>query len=320
MAPIPTKVLIETVSDLHPVSPWRGLAKSLLGLGAVMVLSYLAYQAPTTKMAVGWAVLLGFAYSSLLILTHDALHTTLTGWKSYDYLYPRIISAPMCWFHALYSEIHALHHKMNGQDTRDPERVEPTQAEYDAASAWGKFYYRHQWWIQIFVFGGWGMIASHIKHSRPFWQERPSVRKAFYADLTLILIAQISITVFALSQERWLRWFLIFNILERVIGLVHQFRSHIEHYGLWGKQGSPLDTQVFTSRNFATNPLIRFYLNGLNYHSVHHAFPRIPFYNLREAQGRLSGVYAAHGQPWKFEKSYLSVFWDLANRPRFIGK
>lgn len=317
-----TKQLIDSVADLHRVTPWRGLAKSLAGLATVVALTWICLRAESNAAFLGWALLLGVVYSSLLILTHDALHVTLTGWKGYDFFFPRLISGPMLWFHALYTELHFLHHKMNGQDTRDPERVEPTREEYEQGSRLTRYYLRHQWWIRMFVFGGFGMIYLQLAHAFKLWNERPSIKKAFYSDLAGILGAQLALNIFYYSQGLWLRSFMLFLILERVIGIVHQFRSHIEHYGLWGelpKGLGPLDVQAFSSRNFQGTALSRFYFNGLNYHSVHHTFPRIPFYHLQEAQRRLGAIYASQGRPWIIEPSYFRSFRALTSRPRFIA-
>ena len=106
-----------------------------------------------------------------------------------------------------------------------------------------------------------------------------------------------------------LYWF----IVERVGGGLMQFRAHILHYGLWGKEANFFETQIFNSRNIRTNPLTSSYYVHLNFHSVHHAFPTIPFYNLEEAHKRMIALYAnAQGRKaMAEEEGYLKTAWKL---------
>jgi fatty acid desaturase len=89
------------------------------------------------------------------------------------------------------------------------------------------------------------------------------------------------------------KYLALWVILERVGGGLLQFRAHILHFGLWGKEANFFETQIFNSRNIRTNTFTSWYFVHLNFHSVHHAFPTVPFYNLREAHSRLRRLYSA---------------------------
>jgi fatty acid desaturase len=61
------------------------------------------------------------------------------------------------------------------------------------------------------------------------------------------------------------------------------------------------------------------YLNRLNYHSVHHAFPKVPFYNLKIAHHRFMELYQKSA-PMVLEHGYLGTTLRLATHPTVIGR
>jgi fatty acid desaturase len=67
-------------------------------------------------------MLAGIVYSFWPICTHDMPHQTLTGWKWFDPIMPRLISWPILSPYGVYPKLHRLHHAWNGIDWRDPER------------------------------------------------------------------------------------------------------------------------------------------------------------------------------------------------------
>ena len=308
--------IIGLFTDLHRISPWRGLLRFLLGLAPVAALTYATFSATSTTAFVALGIATGFAYASLLILTHDALHHTLTGWTWFDELVPRLISAPALWPHGLYSELHKIHHKMNGVDLRDPERVQWTQGEYDQASPWGKWCARHQWFLSLFVWGGLGMIAvSRQSRLDAYGRNTPRLKTALVTDTLGTIAVNGAIYAFAYSQGSALRYFALFWMLERTVGFVHQLRAHVEHYGLWTRAENGVATQVFNSRNLSASPLVSVYFNRLNYHSAHHAFPRIPFYLLPETTRRLEALYGTE-RPLPRSLSYFSYGLALGHASR----
>jgi fatty acid desaturase len=61
-----------------------------------------------------------------------------------------------------------------------------------------------------------------------------------------------------------------------------------------------------------------FFFNGLNYHSVHHAFPSIPFYHLREAHTRIRDYCTQKNVPLKEEPGYARVALSIIRKPTFV--
>jgi len=307
------------VEDLQTTSPWRGVMKVFIGLvGPWLILPWL-FSIENYFYFILAGVPLSFWYASVFILTHDAIHYTLTGWKWFDDWGARLIAYPFLWPHRIYQELHRIHHKMNGSDPEDPERPHWTEEEYLAAGPAKKWYVRHQWWIDCFVFGGFGFIGKHYREAWKYRAKYPRLQRAIYFDTGAIILTHIVLNAVALHFGKWTYWAVYFLLVERVVGMVHQMRSHIEHYGMWGAQDSPIEIQIFASRNIRTSFLGRLYFNGLNFHSVHHAFPRIPFYNLREAHRRMEEVCKSFGRPMEEDRGYLKTALRLALKPVVVG-
>ncbi len=310
--------MFSAVADLQVVSPWRGLGKTVVNLALLPVLFVIALSRPSTEAFVLWSLMAGLYYASAFVTTHDAIHRTLTGWNGFDEVTARVLSYVGLWPHCLYHELHVLHHKMNGSDPQDPERPQWTEGEYRRASPLVKWYVRNQWALDMFVLGGFGFIGKHAAHGIARWKNSPAIRHAIISDVAGILVQNGIIYAIAIHYGAGLRYLMMYLIMERIVGMVHQFRSHIEHYGLWGRRESGIETQIFCSRNLRTNELASFYFNRLNYHSVHHAFPRIPFYHLREAHERLARLLGDKGSRLPEDQSYFATAIRLARHPVVI--
>ncbi len=311
--------LKESLADLQSTSPWYGLTKTLSGFLILGALSWMSLTRESTGAFVAWSVVTGIFYSAFLLLTHDAMHGTLTGWKVFDEVAARLIAYPVIWYHGIYAALHDIHHKMNGSNPRDPERPQWTEDEYASASALRRWTMRNQIWLNCFVWGGFGFLYKHYYQAYKFYKTSRAVRLAIWTDVLGVFTTQGLINYWALSTGNWLRAFCFFIIIERIMGCVHQYRAWIEHYGLWGKQDNAFETQIRNSRNLKTNAFTSFFFDHLNYHSVHHAFPKIPFYHLKKAHERIKTLYAEAGNPLEEDDSYLKTGWRLATKPLVIA-
>lgn len=317
---IKPKDLASAVSGYESTEPLAGFIKMfthMLLFVPLFIVAWLNFDNPI----IFWTSILGcsLVYASMMITTHDAIHDTFTGTAVVDYVYPRLISYPMFWFHGIYSEVHKLHHKMNGTDLRDPERVQFTVEEFEEAGTLGKFFIRHQWPLNILVFGGVGLIIKTLIYGAKFFKKSKAMRKAFYYDFAGIIGFNVAIYSFMASKGLALQYFYSWVVFQYVTGAVLQFRAHIEHYGLWGKGEHFYDSQVHNCRNIKTSKFIDWYFNGLCHHTIHHAFPRVPFYKLKEAQDAMSKVYTDNGcPPIAYSDGYINTAKELFEKPRLI--
>ncbi len=306
------------MAPFESITPWHGLLKVVIWSTGVLIGIFGVSLTQDLSVFFAFGLLGGLCYAPLLISTHDALHHTLTGIKWLDELLPRLVSYPINWFHGTYAEVHKIHHKMNGDDLADPERVQWTVEEYEAAGPLGRFYVRHQWAIDIFVLGGLGLIVKTVRSALPFYRVK-SVRRALWTDVAGILGSYVVLYVTILPPDVGLKHLAVWFMFERITGGVLQWRAHVEHYGLWGKGRHYFETQALNCRNLKTAGWVSRYFNRLNFHSVHHAFVRVPYYKLPAAHAALRQVFADAGEPLNESGGYLATAWEHARHPALIG-
>lgn len=307
------------VAGLLVVDPWRGFWRTVFNIVVANSLLALTLNAGSVAVFLPLALVTGFFYTAIMITTHDAMHHTLTGWYWFDELAPRFYSYFIFWPHGLYSELHKLHHKFNGRDLADPENPTITLEVYQQANGIQKFRMRHKLWLSLFVYGGLGLIIQHYREGFQRWDSHRPVRLLIVTDLIGTLVA--TLIVFVVLNYVGLTWKygIYLLIVERLLGFAMQLRLHIEHYGLWGDRGNIVETRLYNCRNIMTNRLGEWFYNGLNYHSVHHAFPSIPFYHLKLAHSRLAGLCEAGGAALPTDYGYFRTILRLARHPVYIG-
>jgi len=312
---------------LHEMRPGPGLTQLTLRLGVQAALvtwclsafarsEYLQYA----SLAVASAVWFG----GLLSLTHDALHHRLTGIRVLDDVAARAIAWPIGWPISVYTRVHLAHHRWSGGSFKDPERIQPTRAEYDAASALKRWYFRNQVWFNVFVAGGVGLLARLATDA---WRHRahiPSLGRSAAADAAGFLLVTVLWVTIAHSIGGWHLiaggaglWLLT----ERIVGVTHQVRNHAEHYGLWGARATHTQTQYQSARDINASRLAAWYFNHLNRHATHHALVGVPYYNLERAHAYLRDVFARQSVPVVEARGYLAEVLAanrLARRGGFI--
>ena len=314
------QALRSSIADLDQVNPWLGLCRfSLIG-GLFISLIVVAWQLNNIWLFSLITAIAGIIYAFWLISTHDSTHYTLTGWRWFETIFPRLISWPMLWPYGTYAELHLLHHGWNGVDLRDPERVQWTLAEYQQASPFLRWYVRNQWLINMFLLGGLGLIIKTFKQGFRFCYLRSGLRRQILIDLTGMFSIQLILVIFALSHVAVGRYLLFWFILERMIGIIIQMLAHLEHYGQWGQREGHLLTQIYNTRNLRVNWLTHWLMGGLPYHSVHHGFPHLPFNQLPVAFERFQQVLQQHNlPPMELGRGYLLETLFFVHHPMVIS-
>ncbi len=271
-----------------------------------------------------WTVFAAINYGFWLVCTHDAVHQTLTGWRKIDLWLARLISWPICWPVGIYSELHWLHHSRNGKDLRDPERVQWSRTEYEQASPIVRWYVRHQWAWNILVAGSFGLIGDAFAKGWHYRQERPQLHRQIALDLLGIILLHSGFFILVGYYGIWGKYILFWLIVEWVIGVMMQARAHLEHYDCWHPHESPLLTQLYSTRNVNGSLWVNWLMGGLPYHSIHHAFPAIPFNKLPQAYQAVQIVLQKYNQiPLEMERGYWqstiknSQVYSLLNYPKF---
>ncbi|MFZ9518851.1 MAG: fatty acid desaturase family protein [Silvanigrellaceae bacterium] len=318
---LPGSALAKVVADLQKMQPGPGLLRLFCSTSLLVLSLVLSWQFNTSEFGYyAFALMAGVFFAASAVTTHDAIHHTLTGWEWFDEVSARVVTWPVLWPHGLYSELHKLHHKMNGVDLRDPERVTYTESEYESAGPLMRFYIRNQLWISVLFAGGIGMIAGHIGRAIKFLPQSKALRRQMTYDIVGIVLLNGMLYAFAAYHGQLGKAVLLYLLVERVGGGLLQFRAHIEHYGLSGKRANYFATQLHTCRNIETNAAMSWLMNGLNFHSIHHAFPKVPFYHLEEATRRMDALLdenSADAMP--HAQGYLRTYLSLSRKMRLLN-
>lgn len=288
--------LAPAVADLMVTRPGPGMRKAAFLIALVAASVALTLAQSSWLLVLPLAVVTGLCAGAAFALTHDAIHHTLTGVAWLDEVLARVISWPFLWPHGLYMRLHRLHHQWNGYDLRDPERVQPTAGELLTAPPLRRFFYRHPV-LRAFLAGSNGLVYGVVTN---YVRLRPNVRAwraTLVVEVTGLLLTTAALFGLFYALGVLPQWIVTLLIAGRIMGFIHGMRSLAEHHGLWDEHASFQLTQLYAARNFRTTPFLCWYLNGLAYHSAHHAFPAIPFYHLAEATTRLDQALAARGLP-----------------------
>ena len=270
------------VADLQakPVDPAIGRLALLLGLLALGGIGY--WMLPAWPLRLAAALLVALAETLLLIATHEACHGTLLGHRRLELALAALISWPMAWPLFSYRLLHRLHHRWNGCDRRDPERVDLTQRSP---------------WRPLVLAGGVGLILRTLQEVLQLQAQQPALRRALLIDAIGVCVVQGLILLVVFQHGQWLTYGLCWLLVERVAGALLQLRGAIEHWQLSQPQAHPLLTQLYSSRTVAVPGWLTSLLGRLPHHSVHHGFPTIPADRLEQATARVDEVLHRHGYP-----------------------
>jgi fatty acid desaturase len=281
----------------------------LLGLLSLLLLAGISYWTlPNTGLAIAAALLAGLAYALLLISTHEMVHGTCLGQPRLEFALGCLLSWPMAWPFASYASLHRLHHRWNGSDQRDPERVQPLLSEWRRASRLQRWCLRHPLLLRSLLLGGLGLILETLRQGWRLRRQDPRLSARLRLDLVAIIGLHSGLLALACSHAVLLRYALFWLLLERVIGAIVQCRGLIEHHGLWRARDSHLLTQLYGSRSVRSSPLVNALMGGLPHHAAHHAFPMIPTARLPQATQRIEAVLIRHGlPPLPMAGSYLAA-------------
>ena len=277
------------ITDLHAaVADLRTTSTRPAQLRLLLLLSLLAIGAagfwllPAWPLRIAAAVLLALAETLLLIASHEACHGTLLRRRRLELWLASLISWPMLWPVHTYRLLHGLHHRWNGSDRRDPERLHHQQP--------GR-------WPLLVVAGGAGLILKAVQQALLLQRDYPGLRRALLLDGLGMLIVQILILTLVMRHGQLLAYAFSWFVVERLAGALLQLRGAMEHWQLWRPQHHPLLTQLYSSRTVDVPAWLSELLGGLPHHSVHHAFPALPAAALPEATERVEAVLRSHGYP-----------------------
>lgn len=243
----------------------------------------------------GWyqlifAVLLGVAMSRLGFLSHEAAHQEIFEGRRWNEWTARVLAGLFVGLsYGWWMNKHGRHHANPNKEGADPDldlRVLSLTSERAATRTGltGKLM-RYQGWyfLPLLPFEGFALHVTSVRnilgpgHVRLRWVE------ILFVGLRLLGVPLILF----LALPFWLA--LAFIVVQTcVFGLLLGGAFAASHIGMpVVPRDMKLDflrRQVHMSRNIRGNPLVHFFMGGLQYQIEHHLFPRIPRPNLPALQ------------------------------------
>ncbi|MFZ9288070.1 MAG: fatty acid desaturase family protein [Vulcanococcus sp.] len=255
-----------------------------------------------------WMRLTGLAVLSasealLLIATHEACHGTLLKPAWLEQLLSAAVSWPMAWPYLSYRRLHQLHHRWNGRDLRDPERVNPLPpAQQPMPPAQQPMPPAQQpmplpIWRTAVLEAGLGLM---LKTYRAGWELRdacPQLRRTMPLDAAGVIGLQALFISISLWQGALLEYLISWIVVERTTGALLQLRGLIEHWGLVQPKDSAVLEQLYCSRTIKVGPWWNGVLGGLPYHAAHHAYPSVPSALLPQLTEEIERTLSRHQYP-----------------------
>lgn len=230
-----------------------------------------------------WGGFIIYAIATYMSYTplHEAAHGNIHGnheslkWinDACGYFCAQIIMIPYC----THTVEHFTHHRFTNQPGKDPDFILNRMS--DSPISFTKAVFKFLW-IQItFLFEG-------------HWSHAPRREKIIYASEVVFAIAWRLSLLSVLPLASWL----LLVVGAYLVGAVFTvywfaFRPHHPY----------ADAARYRNTNSLLMPVwmkpLEWFWLGQNIHSIHHAFPRVPFYKYHALFREIEPVLRAHGAP-----------------------
>ncbi|WHZ36681.1 fatty acid desaturase [Sagittula sp. MA-2] len=225
-------------------------------------------------------VLLNFLYAGQHELSHDTVFRTrrlneifgrLIGFLM---IYPRDFDKIQHWAH----HQHTQNWEKDGELTREPYTLKTYLLWF-----WGVTYWQSR-------------VARIVRFSRGIVLEpyiRPEQHALVIREARIHAALYAAVAVLSLVTQSWaavLLWLAPMVVMKPV----HQLQNTIEHLGL-----SHEDNILENTRSTRTNAVMRWLCWQMPYHTAHHSFPAVPFWQLKDLDGEMKKNGAApHAMGW----------------------
>lgn len=249
-------------------------------------------------------LIIGARIRGLRLLLHSASHSSLAKNKHWNYLLGTLFSGwltleSLSGYNHTHNSLSEGHHLNLGTEGDEDHKSVVSQGLYDPSKG-GKQVIIHLLTLPLQTtkylrF----MVKNRILNANESKQER-CLRITFY-------LLSISILWYCgWGHILLLYWIIPLLTTATYIGLFIQIA---EHYPLIEKATTP--NQIYVSRNRDFNPVLNVLFNTHNegYHLVHHLFPTLPFWKVKEAHHILmcDEVYASVNQDLSFKAVISSL-------------
>ena len=281
-----TRKLLQTneLKNLNQKSDLFGFLQLGSHVSAILLLVY----AHTLALGSWWVIitgtLLGIVINFLYAGQHELSHWTVFKTKYLNELFGRVIGFIMLFPRDYDQVMHFAHHRWTQDWERDGEL---TRAPYTLGGylLWmiGITYWRNRF-VGIIRRARGIIIEPYIGATH----ERKIIRESRWHLVIYGLIFLVS-----LYLESWaaVTYWLLPMLLTKP---VHQLQNTIEHLGL-SHEADILNN----TRSTRTNALMRWLCWQMPYHTAHHSYPSVPFWQLRKLNDKIEAIAGpVHRMGW----------------------
>jgi len=255
----------------------------LLGaaVGAVYVLTPLLLIAGVMPLAVAFLLMAASTYAAYTVL-HEAAHGSISGshtslrWvnEALGYMAAWILMIPL----TAHRHEHLAHHRNTNKPDEDPDFIVANMAGSPLLAAWAA--------VRVFL----SQYQYYYKHR---WGKGP---RAQDRRLCLEIVAAVVPRLAFVAAGFWLEGLTLF-VLAWLAGLallmfLFAYIVHTPHESV----GRYVDTSTFVVDGLPGRVVTALW-GYQNYHSIHHLFPRVPFYYYPRLFGEIQDTMVAKGAP-----------------------
>ena len=245
------------------------MASHLGAIGIAVVLHAFA-------LGTGWVWITGFALGVLLNFTyaaqHELSHATVFKTRKLNEIFGRLIGFVQIFPRDFDQVMHFAHHQHTQDWDRDGELV---RAPYTLTTylLWlsGITYWRNR-------------VLGNLRRARGIILEpfiRPEEEAKIIREARLHLLGYAVIALVSVLAGSWVA--VTFWLLPMVLTKpVHQLQNTIEHLGL-----SHESDILENTRSTRANAFVRWLCWQMPYHTAHHTFPAVPFWQLRALNDKI---------------------------------
>lgn len=291
--PFTHKVLKSAIPErLFQPSTARSLAHFFLDITLLLVLYVGMYWIQPVYLAPLFWLAIGTMFWALFVVGHDCGHGSFSNKKWLNRLIGYLSHSPILVpFHA-WQVSHRLHHATTGSVENDEVFTVSSETEYKEMSAWKRFY-RFRLFLLAFPAYLLGARNVHkvdfIKHSHFLPGSdlfKPKDRASVLISTSLCLLFFSAYVAVGYFYGFWTIFtyfiapYIVFIVWLSTVTYLHHTDPVVPNYRVnaWDSLRGSLST---VDRNYGT--FLNFIHHNIETHVVHHLFPSIPHYHLREA-------------------------------------
>jgi len=276
-------------------------ARSLVALARDVALLAALYLASARATGTPWLVpmvfLQGTLFWALFVIGHDCGHGAFSRRRGWNAWVGHLTHTPLLVPYHAWRLSHRIHHRHTGDVARDQAWPPLTRREARALPPWTRFL-RLRGFLLVFPLyllrNGPGRAGSHFDPGGPLFSraDRPRVRRsvAACAAMALGLLAFAAHAGPAAFVQYWLAPWLVFAAWAAAVTWLHHNDPDVPWYR--GAGWSSLRGALATiERHYGPFEWLH---HDAGCHVVHHLFPRIPHYRLREASRAVAPILGEH--------------------------